>query len=212
MGANNPGQNREQQTRVPVDELLAPLALTTSLQVWLFPQQSCFTSSSVGFGTPSRGCSSLSLPIYANVFSGGKVLIRFSNTNSTPRLPGPNSSERREMILTAVFVLVFLIGLVAQSNIGMVTGDIPDAMVCQDGTVDLLGLCDGGQGGVADACDSSCVMENSTPGDRIFEAYLSEDILMFMCCHPSYRSGGTYLGLGTFSLHRGQEDTIVAHR
>ena len=127
------------------------------------------------------------LPIYANVFSGGKkFLIRFSEYQLHPTSTRTELFRAtRKMSLTAVFVLVFLISLVAQSNIGMVTeGNIPDAMVCQDGTVDLLGLCDEGQGGVADACDSSCVMENSTPGDRIFEAYLSEDILMFMMLSP----------------------------
>lgn len=127
------------------------------------------------------------LPIYANVFSGGKkFLIRFSEYQLHPTSTRTELFRAtRKMSLTAVFVLVFLISLVAQSNIGMVTeGNIPDAMVCQDGTVDLLGLCDEGQGGVADACGSSCVMENSTAGDRIYEAYLSEDILMFMMLSP----------------------------
>lgn len=127
------------------------------------------------------------LPIYANVFSGGKkFLIRFSEYQLHPTATRTELFRAtRKMSLTAVFVLVFLISLVAQSNIGMVTeGNIPDAAMCQDGTVDLVGFCDEGQGGVADACDSSCVMENSTPGDRIFEAYLSEDILMFMMLSP----------------------------
>ena len=127
------------------------------------------------------------LPIYANVFSGGKkFLIRFSEYQLHPTSTRTELFRAtRKMSLTAVFVLVFLISLVAQSNIGMVTeGNIPDAMVCQDGSVDLLGLCDEGQGGVADACGSSCVMENSTAGDRIYEAYLSEDILMFMMLSP----------------------------
>ena len=127
------------------------------------------------------------LPIYANVFSGGKkFLIRFSEYQLHPTSTRTELFRAtRKMSLTAVFVLVFLISLVAQSNIGMVTeGNIPDAMVCQDGTVDLLGLCDEGQGGVADACGSSCVMENSTAGERIYEAYLSDDILMFMMLSP----------------------------
>ena len=89
------------------------------------------------------------LPIYANVFSGGKkFLIRFSEYQLYPTSTRTELFRAtRKMSLTAVFVLVFLISLVAQSNIGMVTeGNIPDAMVCQDGTVDLLGLCDEGRG------------------------------------------------------------------
>ncbi len=103
------------------------------------------------------------LPIYANVFSGGKkFLIRFSEYQLHPTSTRTELFRAtRKMSLTAVFVLVFLISLAAQSNIGMVTeGNIPDAAMCQDGTVDLVGFCHEGQGGVADACDSACVMEN----------------------------------------------------
>jgi len=127
------------------------------------------------------------LPLYASVFSGGKkFLIRFSEYQLHPTTTRTELFRAtRKMSLTAVFVLVFLISFVAQSNIGMVAeGDIPDAAVCNDGTVDLFGLCDEGGGGVAQACDASCVMENSSPGERVFQAYYSPKILVFMALSP----------------------------
>lgn len=128
------------------------------------------------------------LPIYATVFSGGKkFLIRFSEYQIHPTANRKDLFRAtRKLSLTAVFVLVFLISLVAQSNIGMVTdGDIPDAKICQDGSVSLVGICDE-EGGVADTCDLDCVMENSTPADRIMEAYVSTQIIGFMMLSPFF--------------------------
>lgn len=124
------------------------------------------------------------LPVYASVFSSGKkFLIRFSEYRLHPTMTRTEVYRAtRKLSLTAVFVLVFLVSLLAQSNIGMVTeGAIPDAMLCQDGTVDLIGDCESGN---VRPCDADCVMENSTPGERIFEAYVSADILALLMVSP----------------------------
>ena len=125
------------------------------------------------------------LPIYATIFSvGKKFLIRFSEHSIPPtQTRAELFRATRKLSMTAVFVLVFLISLIAQSNMSMVTdGDIPDAVVCDDGTIDLLGNCEDGSIGVI--CDSDCVMENTDATDRIFEAYTSEEIIIILMFAP----------------------------
>lgn len=125
------------------------------------------------------------LPLYATIFSGGKkFLIRFSEYTMPPtNTRAELFRATRKLSLTAVFVLFFLISLIAQSNITMVTeGEIPDAVVCDDGTVDIAGICDDGSEGVA--CDSVCVMENSEAINRVLEAYVSEEILLVLLFAP----------------------------
>ena len=125
------------------------------------------------------------LPLYATIFSGGKkFLIRFSEYTMPPtNTRAELFRATRKLSLTAVFVLFFLISLIAQSNISMVTeGDIPNAVVCDDGTVDLLGICDDGSEGVV--CDSVCVMENSEAIDRVYEAYFSWEIILVLLFAP----------------------------
>jgi TM2 domain-containing membrane protein YozV len=125
------------------------------------------------------------LPLYATIFGGGKkFLIRFSEytmhpTNTRPEL----FRATRKLSLTAIFVLFFLISLIAQSNLSMVTeGNIPDAVVCDDGTIDLIGVCDDGSDGVV--CDSNCVMDNTDAVDRIGEAYTSVEIIAVLLFAP----------------------------
>ncbi len=125
------------------------------------------------------------LPLYATIFSGGKkFLIRFSeytmpSTDTRPEL----FRATRKLSLTAIFVLFFLISLIAQSNLSMVTeGNIPDAVVCDDGTIDLIGTCDDGSDGVL--CDSDCVMDNTDAIDRIKEAYTSWKIIVVLLFAP----------------------------
>ena len=125
------------------------------------------------------------LPLYANIFSGGKkFLIRFSEYTMPPtNTRAELFRATRKLSLTAVFVLFFLISLFAQSNISMVTeGEIPDAVVCDDGTVDLLGICDDESEGVV--CDSDCVMENTEAMDRVLEAYTSPEIILVLLFAP----------------------------
>lgn len=125
------------------------------------------------------------LPLYATIFSGGKkFLIRFSEYTMPPtNTRAELFRATRKLSLTAVFVLFFLISLIAQSNISMVTeGEIPDAVVCDDGTVDLLGICDDGSEGVV--CDSDCIMENTEAIDRVLEAYTSPEIALVLLFAP----------------------------
>ena len=125
------------------------------------------------------------LPIYATIFSAGKkFLIRFSEHSIPPTHNRPELLKAtRKLSMTAVFVLIFLISLSAQTNVSMVTeGDIPDAVVCDDGTIDLIGTCDDGSEGIV--CDSDCVMENTDPIDRIYEAYSSVEIILILMFAP----------------------------
>ena len=127
------------------------------------------------------------LPIYATIFGGGKkFLIRFSEYALPPT---STRAERfratRKLSLTAVFVLIFLISLIAQSNISMVTdGDIPDAVLCDDGTIEFLGpgYCD--DESVGTSCDSECVMENSTVNERMQEAFFDTRVIMILLFAP----------------------------
>ena len=127
------------------------------------------------------------LPIYATIFGGGKkFLIRFSEY----ALPSTSTrAERfratRKLSLTPVFVLIFLISLIAQSNISMVTdGDIPDAVLCDDGTVEFLGpeYCD--DQSVGTPCDSECVLENSSVVERMREAFFDTRVIMILLFAP----------------------------
>ena len=125
------------------------------------------------------------LPLYATIFGGGKkFLIRFSEYAMPPTDTRPELFRAtRKLSLTAIFVLFFLISLIAQSNLSMVTeGNIPDAVVCDDGTIDLIGICDDGSDGVL--CDSDCVMDNTDAIDRIGEAYTSVEILVVLLFAP----------------------------
>ena len=125
------------------------------------------------------------LPLYATIFSGGKkFLIRFSEYTMPPtNTRAELFRATRKLSLTAVFVLFFLISLIAQSNISMVTeGDIPDAVVCDDGTVELYGACDDESDGTF--CDSDCVMNNSSAINRIMEAYTSPEIALVLLFAP----------------------------
>ena len=125
------------------------------------------------------------LPLYATVFSGGKkFLIRFSEYTMPPtNTRAELFRATRKLSLTAVFVLFFLISLIAQSNISMVTeGDIPDAVVCDDGTVELYGACPDESDGTF--CDPDCVMNNSSALDRIMEAYTSGEIGLVLLFAP----------------------------
>ena len=127
------------------------------------------------------------LPIYATVFSGGKkFLIRFSEYALHPTT---TRAERfratRKLSMTSVFVLFFLISLIAQSNLSMVTdGEIPDAVLCDDGTVQFLGAgyCD--DQSVGTPCDSDCVLENSKVIDRIYEAYGDMRVFLILLFAP----------------------------
>ena len=125
------------------------------------------------------------LPLYATIFGGGKkFLIRFSEYTMPPTDTRPELFRAtRKLSLTAIFVLFFLISLIAQSNLSMVTeGNIPDAVVCDDGTIDLIGVCDDGSDGVL--CDSDCVMDNTGAIDRIGEVYTSVEILVVLLFAP----------------------------
>jgi hypothetical protein len=125
------------------------------------------------------------LPLYATVFSAGKkFLIRFSEYTMPPiNTRAELFKATRKLSLTAVFVLFFLISLIAQSNISMVTeGDIPTAVVCDDGTIELYGGCGGESDGTF--CDPDCVLNNSSAGERIFEAYTSDEILLLLLFAP----------------------------
>ena len=125
------------------------------------------------------------LPLYATIFGGGKkFLIRFSEYTMPPTDTRPELFRAtRKLSLTAIFVLFFLISLIAQSNLSMVTeGNIPDAVVCDDGTIDLIGVCDDGSDGVL--CDSDCVMDNTGAIDRIGEAYTSVEIVVVLLFAP----------------------------
>ena len=125
------------------------------------------------------------LPLYATIFGGGKkFLIRFSEYTMPPTDTRPELFRAtRKLSLTAIFVLFFLISLIAQSNLSMVTeGNIPDAVVCDDGTIDLIGICDDGSDGVL--CDSDCVMDNTDAIDRIGEAYTSVEIVLVLLFAP----------------------------
>ena len=63
------------------------------------------------------------LPLYATIFSGGKKFpIRFSEYTMPPTDTCPELFRAtRKLSLTAIFVLFFLISLIAQSNLSMVT-------------------------------------------------------------------------------------------
>ena len=125
------------------------------------------------------------LPLYATIFSGGKkFLIRFSEYTMPPtNTRAELFRATRKLSLTAGFVLFFLISLIAQSNISMVTeGDIPDAVVCDDGTVELYGACDDESDGTF--CDPDCVMTNSSAINRIMEAYTSPEIALVLLFAP----------------------------
>ena len=125
------------------------------------------------------------LPIYATIFSGGKkFLIRFSEYTLHPtKTRAETFRATRKLSLTAIFVLLFLISLIAQSNISMVTeGNIPDAVICDDNTISLIGSCDDGSDGTI--CDSTCVLENSEALDRILEAYTSVEVFSLLMFSP----------------------------
>ena len=125
------------------------------------------------------------LPIYASVFSAGKkFLIRFSEYKIHPTSTRPELFRAtRKLSITAVFVLFFLISLIAQSNTGMVTeGNIPDAVICDDGTIELTGLCD--DESVGSTCDAECVMDNTDALDRVVEAYSSVGIIAVLMFSP----------------------------
>lgn len=125
------------------------------------------------------------LPLYATIFSGRKkFLIRFSEYTMPPTDTRPELFRAtRKLSITAIFVLLFLISLIAQSNLTMVTeGNISSAVVCDDGVVDLVGICDDGSDGVL--CDSDCVLENTAALDRIFEAYSSPLIIAVLLFAP----------------------------
>ena len=67
----------------------------------------------------------------------------------------------------------------------MVTeGDIPDAVQCDDGTVELYGegYCDDGSLGTP--CDSDCVMENSTGFERTLQAYGDQRVMLVLLFAP----------------------------
>jgi TM2 domain-containing membrane protein YozV len=125
------------------------------------------------------------LPLYATIFSGGKkFLIRFSEYTIPPTQTLPELFRaNRKLSVTAILVLFFLISLIAQSNLSMVTeGNIPDAVVCDDGTIDLFGLCDDGSDGVV--CDSDCVLDNTTALTRVGQAYGSWEIYALLFFAP----------------------------
>lgn len=127
----------------------------------------------------------LVLPIYAAVFGGGKkFLIRFSEYNIAPTNTwAERFKSTRELSLTAVYVLFFIISLLAQANISMVTeGDIPDAVLCEDGTVDLAGTCDDGSEGTT--CGPNCVMEKSETVNRVLAAYATLEIVLVFFFAP----------------------------
>jgi TM2 domain-containing membrane protein YozV len=121
----------------------------------------------------------LILPIYATIFSGReKFLIRFSEytipvTGTRPEL----FRAVRKLSVTAILVLLFVISLIAQSNMSMVTGgEIPGAVICDDGTFEMNGFCDDESSGRV--CDSSCVMDNTSANNRILEAYGDKRIIL----------------------------------
>ena len=125
------------------------------------------------------------LPLYATIFGGGKkFLIRFSEYTMPPTQTRPELFRAtRKLSLTAIFVLLFLISLIAQSNLPMVTeGNISGAVSCDDGTIDLIGICDDGSDGVL--CDSDCVLENTSALERILEAYSSPEIIAVLLFAP----------------------------
>ncbi len=125
------------------------------------------------------------LPIYASVFSAGKkFLIRFSEYKIHPTSTRPELFRAtRKLSITAVFVLFFLISLIAQSNTGMVTeGNIPDAVICDDGTFEISGICD--DESVGTTCDADCVMENTGAIERVMEAYSSYEIILILMFSP----------------------------
>ncbi|MDA1168130.1 MAG: TM2 domain-containing protein [archaeon] len=129
------------------------------------------------------------LPLYATVFSSGKkFLIRFSEY----RLPA--TSERielfkstRKLSMTAIFVLLFAISLIAQSNVPLVAeGEGRDAVFCADGTFEFDAFfCDEYDESIEQVfvpCNKDCILENTSVIDRIMEAYTDLrvfSILMF---------------------------------
>lgn len=125
------------------------------------------------------------LPLYATIFGGGKkFLIRFSEYTMPPTQTRPELFRAtRKLSLTAIYVLLFLISLIAQSNLPMVTeGNISGAVSCDDGTINLKGICDDGSDGVL--CDSDCVLENTSALERILEAYSSPEIIGVLLFAP----------------------------
>jgi len=125
------------------------------------------------------------LPLYASIFGGGKkFLIRFSEYTMPPTQTRPELFRAtRKLSLTAILVLLFLISLIAQSNLPMVTeGNISGAVSCDDGTIDLIGICDDGSDGVL--CDSDCVLENTNAIERILQAYSSTEIIAVLLFAP----------------------------
>ena len=67
----------------------------------------------------------------------------------------------------------------------MVTdGDIPDAVLCDDGTVEFLGpeYCD--DQSVGTLCDSECVLENSSVVERMREAFFDTRVIMILLFAP----------------------------
>ena len=125
------------------------------------------------------------LPLYATIFGGGKkFLIRFSEYTMPPTQTRPELFRAtRKLSLTAIYVLLFLISLIAQSNLPMVTeGNISGVVVCDDGTIELTGICDDGSDGVL--CDSDCVLENTSAIERILEAYSSPEIIAVLLFAP----------------------------
>lgn len=131
------------------------------------------------------------LPLYATVFSSGKkFLIRFSEY----RLPA--TSERielfkstRKLSMTAIFVLLFAISLIAQSNVPLVAeGEGREAVYCEDGTIEFDAFyCDEYDESIEqvfDLCNKDCILENTSVLDRIMEAYTDSRVLLILMIAP----------------------------
>lgn len=127
----------------------------------------------------------LILPLYASVFSAGKkFLIRFSEYSMPPtKTKAELFRANRKLSFTAILLLFFMISLVAQSNTTMVTeGDIPDAVICGDGTIELDGECD--DISLVLDCDAECVLENTEAKDRVLHAYSNYQIFTILLFSP----------------------------
>jgi len=131
------------------------------------------------------------LPLYATVFSSGKkFLIRFSEYS----LPSTSSRAEvykatRKLSMTAIFVLLFAISLIAQSNVPLVAeGEGRNAVICEDGTIEFDAFyCDEYDETVDQVfvlCDADCILESTTVLDRIMEAYLDVRVLAVLMMAP----------------------------
>jgi TM2 domain-containing membrane protein YozV len=131
------------------------------------------------------------LPIYATVFSSGKkFLIRFSEYSlPTTKTRAELFRATRKLSLTAVFVLLFAISLIAQSNISLVAeGKAPNAVICMDGTIKLDKIsCDEYDSTISqdfESCDSTCVLENTQVPERIIEVYTDPTVIVVLLFAP----------------------------